>query len=139
MSRIRDFRPAVLEAVADPRLQVTWNGRWFWENRVWQFAILLPRWQLTDAARLEIFSVRDGELLQALLERHFGGFTWGPASLRGVGRRGEALETNTHRQVLVLASRWRGTGRYFRTLRRELEECTGEDRILMLRQELVIG
>ncbi len=73
-----------------------------------------------------------------LLERDFGGCTVCPAYLHGIGRRGAALETNFHRQVMVLASRWRGTMRYFRVLRKELQECSGEEHILILRQELVV-
>jgi hypothetical protein len=73
-----------------------------------------------------------------LLERDFGGCTVGPSYMHGVGRRGTASETNLHRQITVLASRWRGTKRYFKALRKELEECSGEETILILRQELVI-
>jgi hypothetical protein len=139
MARVHDFLSAALDAGADSRLQVTWNHGWLFENRIWQFLIFLPRWLLTEAGREEIFTIQDCDRLQALLERDFGGCTWGPSSLRGIGRRGAVLETNIHRQITVLASRWRGTRRYFRVLRRELEECTGEGRILMLRQELVLA
>jgi hypothetical protein len=57
----------------------------------------------------------------------------------GGRRRGEARGTNIHRQLFVLALRWRGTRRSFRALRREWEERTGEEHILMLREELVIA
>ena len=139
MARVRDFLTEAPDGQTDARLQVTWNHGWFLENRIWQFLIFLPRWLLTDTGREEIFTTEDCDRLQALLERDFGGCTWGPSSLRGIGHRGAVLETNIHRQVFVLASRWRGTRRYFRALRRELEECTGEERILMLRQELVLS
>lgn len=139
MARVRDFLPAALDTSADSLLPLTWNDGWLFENHVWQFLIFLPRWLLAETGREEIFTTQDCDLLQALLERDFGGCTWGPSSLRGIGRRGAVLETNIHRQVFVLASRWRGTRRYFRALRKELEECTGEERILMLRQELVLA
>lgn len=56
----------------------------------------------------------------------------------GTGYRGSEIETNLHAQVIVIASRWSGTMRYFRALRRELEACSGEEQILILRQEPVI-
>jgi hypothetical protein len=49
------------------------------------------------------------------------------------------LETNIHRQITVLAARGRATKRYFRALPGELEACSGEEQILILRQELVIS
>jgi len=137
MPRNRDFSPSALDDHSAPRLRVDWRPQSFFEKRVWQFLIFLPRWLRTESGREVIFSAHDVDLLQGLLERDFGGYTWGPP-LRGVGKRGTQLETNIHRQVMVLASRWRGTMRYFRALRRELEGCTGEEQILILRQELVI-
>lgn len=58
--------------------------------------------------------------------------------MRGFGRREKKPEVNIHAQIFVLASRWRGTMRYFRALRKELQECSGEEQILILRQELVV-
>ncbi len=137
MTRVRDFKSSALGVHAAPQLQVDWQAQSFFENRVWQFLIFLPRWLRTEGGREVIFSARDVDLLQDLLERDFGGYTWGPP-LRGVGKRDAQVETNIHRQVVVLASRWRGTMRYFRALRRELEEGTGGKQILILREELVI-
>lgn len=73
-----------------------------------------------------------------MLVRHFGGCTVSQNPIQGVGRRGEELETNVHHTLAVLASRWRGTWRYFRALRKELEECSGEEQILILHQALYI-
>lgn len=120
MARVRSFDSAGLEAIASSRLQSKLNNHSFFEKRVWQFTILLPRWLLTKGGREIIFAASDADALQALLERHFGGYTWGP-TLRGAGKRGIQPETNVHKQVLVLASRWRGTMRYFRALRKELQ------------------
>lgn len=137
MGHVRNFDISALNGVTNQHLQIVWNSSKLFENRVWQFTIFLPRWFVTGEGKEEIFTAQDGDLLQGLLERDFGGCTWGP-SLRGIGHRGSELETNIHRQVIILASRWRGTKRYFRALRQELEECTGEERVLMLREDLVI-
>ncbi len=138
MPRVRDFNPAALDPDATPQLVVHWGARRFFENRVWQFLILLPRWFLTGTVREPICTARDERLLEELLQRDFGGYTSGPWFVRGVGLRGAEFETNIHRQITVLASRSRATKRYFRTLPRELEESSGEEQILILRQELVI-
>ncbi|HEX9721883.1 MAG TPA: hypothetical protein VGA53_01320 [Candidatus Paceibacterota bacterium] len=81
----------------------------------------------------------DEELLQDMLVRHFGGCTANQNPIQGIGRRGNALETNVHHMITVLASRWRGTQRYFRALRRELEESSGEEQVLILRQDHTIA
>ena len=138
MPHVRDFGPAAIENYSSPRLQGDWRSRLFFESRVWQFTILLPRWFLGDGSKEIVCTAHDENLLRRLLERDFGGCTVGPAYLHGVGRRGAASEANLHRQIVVLASRWRGAMRYFRALRKELEECSGEERILILRQEPVI-
>jgi hypothetical protein len=127
MPRLRDFDPDALAPRASPRLGVTWQDRFFLENRVWQFIILLPRWFIAGAAREPICTA------QELLQRDFGGYTSGPPYVRGVGRRGAQLETNIHRHITVLAARGRHTKRYFRALRTELEACSGEDQVLILR------
>jgi len=98
----------------------------------------LPRWFAAGEAREPICTARDERLLEELLQRDFGGYTSGPLYVRGVGRRGVQFETNIHRQITVLAARGRATKRYFRDLRAELEACSGEEQILILRQELVI-
>ncbi len=138
MPRVRDLSPAVIDDYSHLRLQIDWRSRLFFESRAWQFTIFLPRWFLGDGGKEIVCTAHDENLLRRLLERDFGGCTVGPAYLHGVGRRGATSETNLHRQVVVLASRWRGTMWYFRALRKELEACSGEERILILRQEPVI-
>jgi hypothetical protein len=138
MPRVRDFRPATLHAHASPKLQAGWNPNTGFEGRVWRFLIFLPRWLLTSEARTTICTAEDEALLEDALEEHFGGYTVGPSYQRGIGRRGRAIEANVHRVITVLASRWRGTWRYFKALRRELEACSGEEQILILHQELWI-
>lgn len=138
MPRVRDFNPDALSAYSTPHVQVNWEPRMLFENRVWQFVIFLPRWFVKKDGQEEVCTVGDQDLLEGLLERDFGGYTSSLSAFRGVGRRGAAFETNLHAQITVLASRWRGTTRYFRALRKELEACSGEEQILILRQELVI-
>ena len=139
MARVRDFNPETLTPFSTSRLAVAWQDRIWFENRVWQFLILLPRWLLVGPAREPICTARDERLVEELLQRDFGGYTSGPLYVRGVGRRGVQFETNIHRQITVLAARGRATKRYCRVLRRELEGCSGEEQVLILRQDLVIG
>ena len=134
--RVRDFNPAALGPYATPQLLVRWGAV---PNRVWQFSILLPRWLVTGSGQQTVCTARDERLLKALLRRDFGGFTAGPSFVRGVGLRGVQFETNVHREITVLASRSRASKEYFRVLRRELEESSGEEQILVLRQEVIIS
>ena len=115
-----------------------WKPKIGFEGRVWQFLIFLPRWFLTSEGRTIICTAEDEPMLEDLLEQHFGGYTVGPSYHRGIGRRGRATEANVHRVITVLASRWRGTWRYFKALRRELEACSGEEQILIMQKELWI-
>jgi len=133
MPRVRDFKPEALQAFFSPKLQV---GTPF-EGPVWQFIIFIPRWLLASTDRISIFSAKDEATLEDQLQTHFGGCTIAPYH-RGIGRRGRSVEQNSHRVISVLASRWRGTWRYFKALRSELEACTGEEQILILHQPLWI-
>ena len=139
MTRLRDFRPTTLDGHASPQLRVSWKTGMFFETRVWQFLIFLPRWLITTEGQERICTDEDQTNLEELLQRDFGGYTSSTTDVIGVGHRGAAFEKNVHRQITVLASRWRGTKRYFGALRKELEECSGEETILILRQELVIA
>jgi hypothetical protein len=138
MARVRDFDPGAIKAYASPHLHVDWEPITGLRGRVWQFMIFLPRWFLTADRRTMICTAADEANLEDLLESHFGGYTVSPSYHRGIGRRGTLVETNVHRVITVLASRWRGTWRYFKALRRELEACSGEEQILILHQELWI-
>jgi hypothetical protein len=138
MPRIRDFNPQALVPYASPRVQVTWRPGSLFSGRVWEFAIFLPRWLVLEREQVAICTTEDEDLLEDLLERDFGGCTSAPSFLRGIGRRGQALEMNFHRLIIVLAWRWRGTWRYFKALRKELEACSGEEQILILHQEINI-
>src|SRR5438552_11132083 len=135
MPRVRDYNPEALTSSASSLLAVNSQDRLFFENRVWQFIILLPRWFAAGTAREPVCTARDERLLEELLQRDFGGYTSGPLYVRGVGRRGVQFETNIHRQITVLAARGRRTKRYFRALRSELEACSGEEQVLILRQD----
>jgi hypothetical protein len=85
-----------------------------------------------------ICTADDEAQLEDLLEKHFGGYSVGPSFQRGIGRRGQVLEANVHRVITVLTSRWRGTWRFFKALRQELQACSGEEQILVLHQALWI-
>jgi len=138
MPHLRDFNSSALETQRNPHLHPTWNHGWFFESRAWQFVIFLPRWIVKHDEQEEICTAHDERLLEGLLQRDFGGCTSSLSFFRGIGYRGSQVETNIHAQVIVLASRWRGTMRYFRALREELEACSGEEQILVLREELVV-
>jgi hypothetical protein len=138
MPRVRDFRPAALDAYVSTNLQVDWKPNVGFEGRVGQYLIFLPRWFLTAEGRTTICTAEDEALFEDLLGEHFGGYTVSPSYHRGIGRRGRTFEANVHRVITVLASRWRGTWRYFKALRRELEACSGEEQILILHQPLWI-
>src|SRR5215831_2715146 len=109
MPRLRDFNPKALTPNAISLVAVNWQDRLFFENRVWQFIILLPRWFIAGSAREPVCTAHGERLLEELLQRDFGGSTSGPLYVRGVGRRGDQLETNIHRQITVLAARGRPT------------------------------
>jgi len=138
MARQRDFDQGVLDHYVDLRLKVRWNSTGLFENRVWQFVVLVPRWLLTSGGREPICTAHDLRLIEDLLWRDFGGYTSMVSPVRGLGLRDQQVEKNLHTQITVLAARWRGTRRYFRALRRELEKCSGEKTIAIFRQELVI-
>lgn len=133
MSRVRDFNPSILAHCDSRKLKVSWEPGAGFRGRVWQFSIFLPRALLTMEGQESICTAADEDLLQELMEMHFGGCTSSPGYVRGIGRRGAYFETNLHRQITVLASRWKGTWRYFKKLRAELEACSGEEQVLILR------
>lgn len=70
--------------------------------------------------------------------RDFGGVTVDTSPVRGIGLRNRRPETNIHRRMTVLTSKSRATTRYFRALRQELESSSGEEQILLLREELAV-
>lgn len=138
MSRLRDFNPTVLDLYYSTRLRVGWKPGSQFIGKARLFVIFLPRLLLTGAGQEIICTARDENFLRSLSERHFGGCTASQSFLEGIWQRGELPETNIHRQLIVLANPWRGTIRYFQALRKELEECSGEEQILIVRQKLFI-
>lgn len=135
MSRNRDFNPNSLSNLANERIRVPWTSNKGLTGKVSMFTIFLPRFLLAEGRQsTPVCTSRDEALLQIMLVQHFGGCTANPNPIQGVGRRGSALETNVHHMITVLASSWCGTWRYFKTLRRELEECSGEEQVLILHQ-----
>lgn len=139
MPRVRDLNPSALESVENPMLRTPWGINTGFKGKASLFTIFLPRVLATkDGKEEEICTDLDEELLQDMLVRHFGGCTINPYPIQGIGRRGEELEANLHHAVTVLASLWRGTWRYFRALRKELEACSGEEQVLILHNHTTI-
>lgn len=138
MPRIRDFNYDSLNEFFSERLRVTQSPKFSFRGKATQYIIFLPRWFIRHGQREPVCTGRDELLLTRLLFNHFGGYTVDPSYPRGLGKRGIHYEENLHRKITVIASRWRGTMRYFQALRKELEECSGEEQILILRQELAI-
>lgn len=139
MPRIRDLNPTVLDQYEDQKLNISWSTHMGFKGKVWSFTVFLPRLLITgDGGEETICTALDEELLRDMLVRHFGGCTVSQYPIQGVGRRGEALETNVDHTLAVLASRWRGTWRYFTALRKELEACSGEAQILIFHDTLHI-
>jgi hypothetical protein len=131
---MRDFAPATLDKLENQRIRVPWTENTGLKGKVRSFTVFLPRLLITEDGKKDpVCTNLDEELLRDMLVRHFGGCTVSQHSIQGVGRRGKKLETNVHHTLTVLASLWRGTWRYFRALRQELEECSGEEQILILR------
>ena len=137
MPRVRDFNPENISATFNRRILVTHNSHPF-QGKSWLFTIFLPRWLMTERGKVEICTPEDQDLLEDMLEYHFGGLSVEPEYLKGIGKREGEMETNLHRRIIFIASRWRGTMRYLNALRSELEACSGEEQILILRQELYI-
>ena len=107
-------------------------------GKVWQFRIFFPRWFSRGKKRRPIFTADDEEMLSSLLDAHFGGCTSSWSFLKGSGRRGSSREDNVHREITVFSACHNDAVRYFRALRKELEACSGEEQILILREELTI-
>ena len=139
MTRVRDFSPEPLDSIQDSRLCLPWSAASGVKGNVSLFTIFLPRLHTTKYGKKEtICTAMDEDLLQDMLVRHFDGCTMNPQPIQGIGRRGQELETNVHHAITVLASRWRGTWRYFRALRKELEACSGEQQVLILHLDTTI-
>lgn len=136
MPRMRGLHPAAADKLEDERLRVPWTEQTGLKGNVRSLTVFLPRLLIKEDGKEEpVCTNLDEELLRDTLVRHSGGCTVSQNSIQGVGRRGKKLETNVHHTLTVLASLWRGTWRYFRALRKELEECSGEEQILILHQD----
>lgn len=136
MGRKRLDLGALLPLVSNNLRVVIRGGRI--RGKVWQFRIFFPRWLSRGKKKNPIFSARDEELLSSLLDEHFGGCTSSWSFLKGSGRRGSAKEDNIHREITVFSACHKDALHYFRALRKELEACSGEEQILILREELTI-
>lgn len=136
MPRMRDFDPAALDRFEDEQLCIPWTENTGLKGNASSFTVFLPRLLITEDGKEDpVCTNLDEELLRDMIVRHFGGCSMSQTSIQGVGCRGKRLETNVHHTLTVFTSRWRGTWRYFRALRKELEACSGEEQILILRQD----
>ncbi len=137
MPRVRDFNPRALAPYNDKRIKAALSGKL--EGAAWHFTLFLPLW-FTDKKGFDhpVCTEADEGRLFKLLMRDFGGVTVDTSPVRGIGLRNRRPETNIHRRMTVLTSKSRATTRYFRALRQELEASSGEDQILILREELAV-
>jgi hypothetical protein len=138
MVKVRDFNPYNLQPFEDSHLKVVRETGMVFEGDAWLFTIYLPRWVEVEDKRIEICNAKDEFLPVKLLKEDFGGCTSAPLFPKGIGLRGENFEVNYHREISVIASCWEGTLKYFKALREELETCSGENQVLVLRQNLTI-
>ncbi len=102
-----------------------------------QFIIFFPRFKVSlEEPREVVCDDRDEFSLCTLLAEHFGGYTVDTAFLQGAGPREEAIETNVHRKITVIAGRSSKTLIYFQALQKELEVCSGEEQVFIIQQEI---
>ncbi len=139
MPRRRDFNPDVLHhPIYAETIRLTYATGKGIQGDGWQFNIFLPRRILLGATKQLVCNARDERLLGHLLIEHFGGYSFKVDLLAGFGLRKGKTETNLHRVFTVIASRTDNTSRYFQLLRKELQECSGEEQIFIVKQDIRI-
>ena len=138
MIKNRDFDPVALNDFANSKLKANWSPGFFSHGSLWQFRIFLPRWVVRGSVEAEVCTAMDQDLLQTLFERDFGGYTASLSFLRGVGYRGSELETNLHAELIVLASRWRGTMRTSELFERNSRSAAVRSRSLFCAKSLLL-
>ena len=138
MARKRDFNPKVFDAVCVEPICLSYELGKGIQGDALQFNIFLPRRVLLGKKEQMVCSARDERLLGQMLVKHFGGYSFKVDLIAGFGlRKGEA-ETNLHRVFTVAAASSDGTTQYFQMLRKELQECSGEEQIFIVQQKIKI-
>ncbi|HEX4104146.1 MAG TPA: hypothetical protein VHZ04_01555 [Candidatus Paceibacterota bacterium] len=104
-----------------------------------QFTIFFPRFRISpEEVRETVCDWQDELLLTVILAQHFGGYTVDEAFLQGAGPREGKPETNLHRKITVIAARSPEAIVYFQMLCKELQECSGEEQVFLLQQDIII-
>lgn len=121
----RPFRPEVLEPFADTHLV----PRLLPGRRVWQYRVTVPIEQIKPTWKPKA-TPQDINRLRRMFVRHFGGVTLPPRS-PGYGLRDPhhpelEPESNFNAHFIILASPGAPADRYFRALRRELQDALDE-------------
>jgi hypothetical protein len=133
----RPFRPEALDRHAAAGLV----ARLLPGRRVWRYTVMVPLEQIKPT-RKQKATARDQNQLRRMLVRHFGGVTL-PAPSPGYGLRDphhpeHEPERNFNASFVVLASPGPGADKYFRALRKELQDALDEGVILVERQVIWI-
>jgi hypothetical protein len=129
----RPFHPEALDPFAGAHLIVQLRpGR-----RLWRYTVTVPIEQLRPTRKSKA-TPRDENQLRRMFVRHFGGVTLPPPSggygLRDPDHPEQEPESNFNAYFIVLTSPSAAANRYFRVLRRELQEALDEGVILIERQ-----
>jgi len=138
MPRKRDFNPNVLNVVRTEAVCLSYESGCGIQGDALQFNIFLPRRVLLGNKKQLVCSARDELLLGRMLVKHFGGYSFKVDLLAGFGLREGETETNLHRVFTVAAASSDDTIQYFRILRKELQECSGEEQIFIVQQRIKI-
>jgi hypothetical protein len=129
----RPFRPEALDRYAAAGLP----ARLLPGQGVWRYTLTVPLEQIKPT-RKQKATPRDQNQLRRMLVRHFCGVTLPPPSpgygLRDPDHPEHVPEQNYNASFVVLASPGPAADRYFRALRKELQDALDEGVILVERQ-----
>lgn len=140
MARIRPFNSDVLTPYAWSIALSPFRGR------CWKHTLLVPLYEVplgSDTPRITIFDALDRDALEQAFVHHLGGYTKenreNAPLFSGLGYRGAELERNVHAMYLVYTNTRRRAWRYILALAKELQECTGEEQILLEQTDAFIA
>ncbi len=132
MARVRLFNPTVLLPFSASISLHPFRGK------CWKHTLLIPLYAVPlrdDLPRTVIFGAEDRDSLEQAFVSHLGGYTKenreNAPLFVGIGYRGADLERNIHAVYLVYTNTSRRAWKYILTLIEELQECTGEEQILL--------
>ena len=138
MPRKRDFDPKVFDVVRSEPICLSYERGRGIQGEALQFNIFLPRRILLGNRQQMVCNAHDERLLGQMLVKHFGGYSFKIDLLAGFGLRKGEVEINLHRVFVVMAAFSDDAVRYFETLRKELQECSGEEQIFIVQQKVKI-